>query len=359
MDAFFASVELLRRPELDGLPVVVGGRGDPTRRGVVSTATYAARRYGIHSGMPLRTAARLCPDAVFLPVDFVAYRGASEQVFEEFRRVTEHVEAVGIDEAYLDVSDLRADPVALARTLKAAINERTRLVASVGIGPNRLLAKIASDLEKPDGLTRLTHADVPDRVWPLPVRVLHGVGPRTAERLAYLGVATVGDLAALDADTLGSAFGERQARHLNRVARGEDERPVSTVRVRKSIGRERTFQQDCRSSRRLEVELESLLALVVAGLRERGLLARTVTVKIRYRDFVTNTRSRSLSDATAEGPLLQDLALGCLRQHTLHRAVRLLGVQLGQLSTAASIRAERQAITRTPKENPRTEPGDR
>lgn len=332
MDAFFASVELLRRPELHGQPVIVGGGGDPTRRGVVSTATYEARRYGVHSGMPLRTAARLCPDAVFLPVDFAAYRAASEQVFQEFRRVTAHIEAVGIDEAYLDVSDLQADPLALARSLKAAIRARTRLVASVGIGPNRLLAKIASDLEKPDGLTSLAREDVPDRVWPLGVRVLHGVGPRTAQRLAELGIATVGELAALDAGTLRSAFGERLGRHLTRLAHGEDERPVSTVRVRKSIGRERTFQQDCRSSRRLEVELESLLAVVVASLRRHRLLARTVTVKIRYRDFVTNTRSRSLPQPSADGPLLQALARECLHQHTLHRAVRLLGVQLGQLS---------------------------
>jgi DNA polymerase-4 len=339
MDAFFASVELLRRPELHGRPVVVGGNGDPTRRGVVSTATYEARRFGIHSGMPLRTAARLCPDAVFLPVDFNAYRAASDQVFEEFHRITDRIEAVGLDEAYLDVTALQADPVDLARELKAAIRARTRLVASVGIGPNRLLAKIASDLEKPDGLTRLAPEDVPRRVWPLGVRVLHGVGPRTAERLAELDIAEVGELAEADIDSLCAAFGERRAHQLRRLAHGEDDRPVSTARVRKSIGRERTFQQDCRSSRRLEVELERMLAVVVESLRRRRLQARTVTVKIRYRDFVTNTRSRSLPRATDDETLLQALARECLYQHTLHRAVRLLGVQVGQLGADVSCNA--------------------
>ncbi|MEX0387316.1 DNA polymerase IV [Spiribacter onubensis] len=336
MDAFFASVELKRRPDLAGRPVIVGGRGDPTRRGVVSTATYEARVFGIHSGMPLRTAARLCPDAVFLPVDFAAYREASAQVFEHLAAVTHRLQPVGLDEAYLDISDRPEDALDIGQRLKADILNGTDLVASVGIGPNRLLAKIASDLEKPDGLTWLRMADVADRVWPLPVRTLHGVGPRTGERLAMLGVETVGDLAALPADRLQGAFSERHARSLQRAAHGEDDRPVQTERVRKSIGRERTFQQDCRSSGRLAYEARQMLDGVHARLTERGLAARTVTVKLRYRDFTTHTRSRSLPAPTDRIATLADAVQECLFAHRLHRAVRLLGVQLSGLAPTAA-----------------------
>lgn len=332
MDAFFASVELRRRPDLRGHPVVVGGRGDPTRRGVVSTATYEARQYGIHSGMALRTAARLCPDALFLPVDFSAYREASRAVFAELARINPDYEPVGLDEAYLDVSNQPGDTLRLARSLKHAIRERTALVASIGIGPNRLLAKIASDLEKPDGLTRLALTDVPTRVWPLDVRVIHGVGPRTAERLNRLGIATVGDLARSAPEPLLATFSPGSAVRLKEAAHGHDDSPVRRRRERKSVGRERTFETDCRSSGRLAFDLGHMLETVVESLRRHRLLARTVTVKVRYRDFVTNTRSLSLAQPTDHLEPLLDAARACLFQHRLHRAVRLLGVQLSQLS---------------------------
>jgi len=331
MDAFFAAVELQRQPQLRGRPVVVGGRGDPASRGVVSTATYEARVFGIHSGMPLRTAARLCPDAVFLPVDFPAYQSASAAVFRVLTGVSPVLQAVGLDEAYLDLTSRAASAEATARALKADIRGQTGLVASVGIGPNRLLAKIASDLEKPDGLTRLTPADVPGRVWPLPVRTLHGVGPRSEARLRGLNIHTVGDLAATPLARLAAAFGARHGEALLRAAHGEDERPVQTERVRKSIGRERTFQQDCRSSGRLAHEAAAMLAEVLRRLRERGLRARTVTVKLRYRDFTTHTRSLSLPSASDDPQILEAAVRSCLFQHRLHRAVRLLGVQLSQL----------------------------
>jgi len=332
MDAFFASVELKRRPSLRGQPVIVGGRGDPARRGVVSTATYEARVFGIHSGMPLRTAVRLCPDAVFLPVDFPAYREASAQVFECLAAVSDQLQPVGLDEAYLDISHRNDDPLAAGRALKADILAATELVASVGIGPNRLLAKIASDLEKPDGLTRLQPGDVPERVWPLPVRTLHGVGPRTAERLAALGVERVGDLARLDPERLAGEFSPRHARSLSDSAHGIDGRPVQTERIRKSIGRERTFQQDCRSSGRLDHDARLMLEGVRERLIDRQLLARTVTVKLRYRDFTTHTRSQSLTAATDDHQALAALVHQCLFAHRLHRAVRLLGVQLSGLT---------------------------
>ncbi|MDR9406978.1 MAG: DNA polymerase IV [Spiribacter sp.] len=334
MDAFFASVELKRRPELVDQPVVVGGRGDPNQRGVVSTATYAARVFGIHSGMPLRTAARLCPEAVFLAVDFSAYRAASADVFAELGKVTHRLQPVGLDEAYLDISE-HSEPAALiAKRLKAAIHQATGLVASVGIGPNRLLAKIASDLEKPDGLTTLSIDDVPSRVWPLPVRTLHGVGPRTAERLQALGIEQVGDLAACSLAELQAGFSARHAKALHDAAHGRDERPVQTERVRKSIGRERTFQQDCRSSARLAHEARLMLDEVHARCLERGLAARTVTVKLRYRDFTTHTRSHSLEVAVSQIEPLAQAVHECLFAHRLHRAVRLLGVQLSGLEPA-------------------------
>ncbi|RZU99677.1 DNA polymerase IV [Spiribacter vilamensis] len=336
MDAFFASVELKRQPALRGQPVIVGGRGDPNRRGVVSTATYEARVFGIHSGMPLRTAARLCPDAVFLPVDFPAYHEASARVFDCLAEVSEYLQPVGLDEAYLDISARDDDPLVIGRQLKATIHAATELVASVGIGPNRLLAKIASDLEKPDGLTWLRRGDVPERVWPLPVRTLHGVGPRTAERLADLGVESVGDLAALSPEQLTAEFSPRHAQSLMESAQGIDERPVQTERVRKSIGRERTFQADCRSSGRLDHEARAMLEEVCERLRARHLGARTVTVKLRYRDFTTHTRSRSLSGPTDEMETLAALVHQCLFAHRLHRAVRLLGVQLSGLVASDS-----------------------
>lgn len=339
MDAFFAAVELKRKPELKGRPVVVGGRGDPTQRGVVSTATYEARVHGIHSGMALRTAHRLCPEAVFLPVDFAAYRAASAQVFTVLNQVSPVQQAVGLDEAYLDISHRQEDPMHIGAHLKADILSTTGLVASVGIGPNRLLAKIASDLEKPDGLTRLSIADVPEKIWPLPVRTLHGVGPRTAERLAALGITRIGELAAADPLELSREFSPGHTVSLQQAARGEDDRPVQTERIRKSIGRERTFQQDCRSSGRLAYEAEQMLKEVHGRLCHGGLRARTVTVKLRYRDFTTHTRSQTLGQASADFTPLASSVKHCLFAHTLHRAVRLLGVQLSGLEHSQGERA--------------------
>jgi len=332
MDAFFAAVELQRRPELAGRPVVVGGRGDPNRRGVVSTATYEARGYGIHSGMPLRRAVELCPHAEFLGVDYEAYRAVSTAVFEVLRTYPVAVQGVGLDEAYLDVSDATSHGPDLAAHIKQSVHEATGLVASVGVAPNRLLAKIASDLDKPDGLCVLGYDEVAERVWPLPVRTLHGVGPRTADRLARAGIATVGDLAHIPFDTLAASMSTNHAVALRRAAHGIDNRPVVTARQRKSIGRERTFQRDCQSSGRLARDTSVMLDDVIARMVRAGLTARTVTVKIRYRDFVTQTRSVSLPHATDDRDLLRAAAREALFKHHLHRAVRLLGVQLAQLS---------------------------
>lgn len=331
MDAFFAAVELQRYPELVGEAVVVGGRGDPSRRGVVSTATYEARRYGVHSGMALRTAARLCPHAQFLPVELARYRAVSEGIFDVLSSFTERVQGVGLDEAYLDFTGDPRGGRDIAGALKQAIKQTSGLTASVGVAPNRLLAKIASDLEKPDGLCALDYDDVPERVWPLPARTLHGVGPRTEERLAAAGIHTVGDLARAAPGDLAGSFSARHVAALQGAAHGEDERPVVVSRERKSVGRERTFQRDCQSSGRLAAETQRMLDDVVTRLQTKELAARTVTVKIRYRDFVTQTRSVSLPSATAQPSLLAAAAREALFKHRLHRAVRLLGVQVSQL----------------------------
>jgi DNA polymerase-4 len=201
MDAFFAAVELKRHPELRGKPVVVGGRGDPQSRGVVSTATYEARAFGIHSGMALRLAWRLCPEAVFLPVDFDTYAGESERFKAILQQFSQTIEDAGIDEAYLDVSDA-SDPAAVGHAIKQQVQAKTGLTCSVGIAPNKLLAKLASDLQKPAGLTVLDEDDIPGRVWPLPAGRLLGVGPKTEARLMEMGVTTIGELAALPVETL-------------------------------------------------------------------------------------------------------------------------------------------------------------
>ena len=206
MDAFFAAVEERRNPSLKGKPVIIGGMGDPSRRGVVSTANYEARKYGVHSGMPLRTAYNLCPQGIFLPVDYQAYEAASRQFKSVLLSITPIMEDVGIDEAYLDISDKPESDEAIAERIQTGIHEATRLTCSIGIAPNKLLAKIASDMRKPKGVTILTEDDIESRIWPMPSRKLYGVGPKTEEHLKQMGIATIGELAALPLDALIQEF---------------------------------------------------------------------------------------------------------------------------------------------------------
>lgn len=335
MDAFFAAVEQLRRPELRGRPVVVGGDGDPRKRGVVSTASYEARTYGIHSAMPLRTAHKRCPQAVFLPVDFKAYREVSERMHAILRDTGAQVESWGLDEAFLDASDLPEPGEAIARTIKHRIATELHLTASVGVGPNKLVAKIASGLNKPNGLTVIAAEEVETRLGPLPVTVLWGVGPKTAASLKEtFGVESVGHLAALPVEQLTDAYGPRQGAHLHRTARGLDESPVVTEWEPKSLSREHTFQVDLRHPDAIRDMIRRLSGQVTADLKHEGYRAATITLKVRFSTFRTLTRSRTLDAPIDDGESLAQIALGLLDRVTIDRPVRLLGVRAAKLSPA-------------------------
>jgi DNA polymerase-4 len=334
MDAFFAAVELLRRPELRGKPVVIGGRGDPTRRGVVSTATYEARAFGIRSAMPLRTAYKLCPQAVFLPVDFEAYHRYSEKFKAVMRTVSPQLEDRGIDEAFLDITDLDRPSEDIAREIKARIRAETGLTCSIGIAPNKLLAKMASELEKPDGLTILTERDLETRIWPLGVRKVPGIGPKTEAHLAALGVHTIGELAAVPPERLVSEFGPSYGAFLYEAARGIDDDPIVTHWEPKSRSRETTFQEDVGDWQKLARTLAALAREVADELREEGYRGRAVGIKVRFADFETHTRVKTLAEPTDSETTIRKAAFECLGRLKLDRRVRLLGVRVGELTRA-------------------------
>jgi DNA polymerase-4 len=331
MDAFFASVEQRRRPELRGKPLVIGGNGDPMKRGVVSTASYEARRFGIRSAMPLRVAWRLCPEAVFLAVDYREYARISEVIKGVMREVSPVMEDVGIDEAFLDISGICRHPEEIAREIKERIRETTGLTCSIGIAPNKLLAKIASDMEKPDGLTIITEEDVATRIWPLPARKLQGVGPKTEEHLKGMGVETVGDLAALPLEILINRFGRSYGNYLFEAARGIDDTPLVTLWEPKSMSRETTFQHDVGNRQTLFKVLAELAGEVASGLKKEGYLAKTVTVKLRYSDFETHTHAKTLTNATSRAEEIKRAAFACFSHFELKKKVRLIGVRVSGL----------------------------
>ena len=332
MDAFYASVELLRRPELRERPVAIGGRGDPTRRGVVTTANYVARTFGIRSAMPMRKALELCPQCVFLPVDFDEYRRVSRLFKAAIREVAPLVQDNGIDEAYIDLTDLPGDPVSLARAIKASVLRATGLTCSIAVAPNKLLAKIGSELDKPDGLTVLTEADLETRIWPLPVRRLNGVGPKSGEKLARLGIHTIGDLARQPAEALVRRFGRSYGQWLHASAHGRDDRPVVTFSEPKSRSRETTFERDTRDWDEIAGTLAELCRDVAEDLRRRGYAGRTIGVKLRYNNFKTVTRDNTLGAATNDARAIRTAAFDALGRVPLNRAIRLIGVRVGSLS---------------------------
>jgi DNA polymerase-4 len=333
MDAFFAAVEQLRRPELRGQPVVVGGDGNPHKRGVVSTASYEARAFGIHSAMPLRTAFKKCPHAVFLPVNFGAYGDYSRRIRTIFHEYTALVEPLSLDEAFLDVSQRPEDPLALAQDIRLAIRERTGLTASVGVAPNKLLAKIASNLRKPDAVTEIRPETVDAILRDLPATVLWGIGPKTAARLAAdLNVRKVGELCAIPLAALQALLGEHHGEYLYHTCRGEDDSPVVTDWEPKSISRETTYQWDTRRRDTIVSTITLLVDDVVEEVREEGYAARTVTVKIRYRDFRTHTRAQTLPAPVDDAAAVLATAMTLLERFAMDRPVRLVGVRLSNLT---------------------------
>jgi DNA polymerase-4 len=337
MDAFFAAVELLRRPDLKGRPLVIGGRGDPTRRGVVSTATYEARAFGVRSAMPLRTALKLCPTAVFLPVDFAEYRRYSEKFKAVMKSASPLMEDRGIDEAYLDITALADSSVDVASAIRRRIRDETGgLTCSIGIAPNKLLAKMASELEKPDGLTVIGPEDLAARIWPLGVRKVPGIGPKTEARLAEMGVRTIGELAALPIEALGERFGRSYGTFLHDAARGVDDDPIVTHWEPKQRSRETTFQEDTGDWQTIARTIAGLAREVTEELREEGYRARTVGIKLRFADFETHTREKTLPEPTDVEHAIRRAAFECLGRLALDRRVRLLGVRVGELSRRGS-----------------------
>jgi DNA polymerase-4 len=327
MDAFFAAVEEKRRPELVGKPVIIGGRGDPSRRGVVSTANYEARRYGVHSAMPLKTAYRLCPHAAYLPVDYDAYSAASHEFKNVLTDICPRMESGGIDEAYLDITDIDDTSENISRRIKIGIREKTGLTCSIGIAPNKLIAKIASDMKKPDGLTILTEEDINDTIWPLPVRKLYGVGPKTEARLHEINIATIGQIAGIPQERLITEFGDSYGRYLHDAARGIDESPLITHWEPKSISREITFQTDVKDWQVIAKTLAALTKDVIADMVSNGYKARTFTVKVRFSYFRTLTRATTLHDFIDSEEEVRKAVFSCLKKIQLDKRVRLLGVR--------------------------------
>jgi DNA polymerase IV len=331
MDAFFVAVELLRRPELRGKPVIVATGADPHARGVVMTASYEAREFGVHSALPLSVAHRRCPQAVLIPRDIDLYRRASRRVMEILGEFSDRIEVAGLDEAYLDLSGSPA-PKARARELKHRMRAETKLTCSVGIAANKLMAKIASDLDKPDGLCVLSPERWLDAVGGSPAALLPGVGPRTEERLAALDIRTVSELATAPPERLERAFGRRLGRSLRETANGRDERAVTTERAQKSESRETTFARDESDRAVLRETLDRFAAQVGERLARDGYVGRTVTMKIRLRPFRTHTRSRTLPEPTSDVAVIRDVARELLDNFELDAPVRLLGVGMAGLA---------------------------
>jgi DNA polymerase-4 len=327
MDAFYVSVELRRRPELRGRPVIVAGSGP---RSVVTTASYEARAFGVGSAVPAARARRLCPHGVFLTPDFAYYREASAEVMGIVRRRVETVEVVGLDEVYLDLTGLVASG-AVMRGIVHEIERHTDLTASVGIGPNKLVAKVASDAEKPRGFVVLSREEASQRFAGAPCGLVPGIGPKTADRLAGLGVATLSQLREIDRVALARAFGGRMAGELQRRARFEDESPVTQQRKVISESRETTFPSDIADLDALTSVLDELVTRLCEALVDQDRCGRTVGIKIRLDDFSTHTRARTLGQPVARQEEVGPVARELLERFGVPRPVRLLGVRVAGL----------------------------
>jgi DNA polymerase IV len=362
MDAFYASVELLRYPELRGRPVVIGGgrrhqpvqRADGTReyasmrdytgRGVITTSTYEARALGVHSGMGVMKAAQLAPHAVLLPIDFDEYRKYSRLFKAAVRTLAPLVEDRGIDEIYIDVTEIAGAQIdagrAVGQRLKDAVFEATGLTCSVGITPNKLLSKICSELDKPNGLTLLNHADIAARVWPLAAKKVNGIGPKATEKLAGFGIHTIGEVAAADPQFLITHFGKSFGAWLHEASHGRDERAVVTYSEPKSISRETTFERDLHAVRdraELGAIFTELCVQLAGDLARKGYASKTIGIKLRFDDFKSVTRDLSLSAHTLDAATIRRAAGECLKRVDLSRRLRLLGVRAGALAKLADL----------------------
>ena len=340
MDAFYVSVELRRRPELRGRPVVVAGTGP---RSVVTTASYEARRFGVGSAMPAARARRLCPDGVFLAPDFAYYRDASRQVMAIVRATVATVEVVGLDEAYLELTGV-PEPAATMRGLADEIERATGLGCSIGIGPSKLVAKVASDAEKPRGFVVLSREQACGRFGASPCGLVPGIGPKTVERLRAMGVETLASLAAAPAARLAGRFGPRLAAELQRRARFEDDSPVTEERKVVSESRELTFDEDIRDLERLEAILGQLVGRLCDGLIAQRRRGRTIGIKVRLDDFSTHTRARTLAEAVDSADRVGPVALELLRRFAPPRPVRLLGVRVAGLELADPAEEQLQLV---------------
>jgi DNA polymerase-4 len=362
MDAFYASVELLRYPDLRGQAVVIGGgrdhaprvQPDGTRRyarlrnyagrGVITTATYEARAFGVNSGLGLMKAAALAPDAVLLPVDFDEYRKYSRLFKAAVRAIAPVVEDRGIDEIYIDITDLPGAQHdgghAVGRALKDAVLAATGLTCSVGITPNKLLSKMCSEFDKPDGLTLLTKAEIAARIWPLPARKINGIGPKASARLAGLAIHSIGDLAAAAPGMLLAEFGKSYGAWLHAAAHGRDERPLVTSSEPKSISRETTFERDLHAVRdrsALGALFTGLCVALAGDLARKGYASRTIGIKLRFDDFRIVTRDLTLPAHTMDARSIRRAAGECLKRVDLTRRLRLLGVRAGALARLSDL----------------------
>jgi len=336
MDAFYVGCELQRRPELCGKPVVVAGSGP---RAVVTTASYEARRFGIFSATPAERARRLCPQAVFVPPDFTHYRERSREVMAVLRRHVDRVEVVGLDEAYLDLTGLER-PRSAARRVKSAVIEETRLGCSIGIAPSKLVAKIASDADKPDGFLELTRQEACERFAAASPGLIPGIGPKTRERLERRGITTLGRLAAVPESALAEWFGSNLGPQLGRLARLEDDRPLETVRVAKSESRETTFDRDLVGLEALEPVLDRLGEELCDALLDQRRSGRTIGIKVRFADFRTVTRARTIAQPAGAAETVLRVARDLLRELAPSQPVRLLGVRVAGLDQEGQTRVD-------------------
>ncbi|MGJ7542812.1 Y-family DNA polymerase [Variovorax sp. LT1R16] len=371
MDAFFASVELLRYPQLKGLPMVIGGGRrkvdeiverdhadhalaeipveafpllkDYVGRGVITTATYAARQFGVGSAMGMMKAAKLCPQAIVLPVDFDEVRRLSRLFKSVIREIAPVVEDRGVDEVYIDFTEVpggqREDGRVLARLIQKSIFQATGLTCSIGVAPNKLIAKLASEFDKPNGISIVHESDLQTRIWPLPCRKVNGIGPKADEKLKRFGIETVGQLAARDRDWLIANFGKATGAWMHEVSWGRDDRPVVTESEPVSMSRETTFDRDLHAVRdraELGAIFTHLCEKVAEDLQRKGYVGKTIGIKLRYDDFRSATRDQTIDRFTDDGRTIRQIGGQCLKRVPLERPLRLLGVRVGALAKTGS-----------------------